>query len=66
MQEAMKEIIKFAKIGMNINEICACISVDNKKSIRLIENLGFILSASSIETFRKEKYLHNIYSLNCK
>jgi len=48
---------------MNIKEISACISIDNKRSIRLAENLGFVLSGSSYELFRGKKYLHNIYSL---
>lgn len=64
MQEAMREIIKFAKTEMNITEICACISVENQKSIRIVEKLGFALSGSSIEVFRGEEYLHNIYSLH--
>jgi len=63
MQEAMKEIIAFAKEKMCIKEISACIYHDNQKSIHLAENLGFVLSGSSIEVFRNEEYLHNIYSL---
>ncbi|WP_346916814.1 GNAT family N-acetyltransferase [Clostridium sp.] len=63
MQEAIKEIITFAARNMNIKEISACISIDNKRSIRLAENLGFVLSGSSYELFRDKKYLHNIYSL---
>lgn len=63
MKEAMKEIITFAARNMNIKEIQACIAIDNKRSIRLAENLGFILSVSSYEVFRDQKYLHNIYSL---
>ncbi len=63
MHEAMKEIIQFAIDKMHIKEINACIYLDNQRSINLVENLGFILSGSSYELFRDEKYLHNIYSL---
>jgi len=63
MHEAMKEIINFAKNQMYVNEIYACISTENQKSIRLVENLGFVLSSSSVEVFRGKEYLHNIYSL---
>lgn len=63
MQEAMKEIVRFAIDKMHIKEISACIYVDNQKSIRLVENLGFTLSGSSYELFRDKEYLHNIYSL---
>lgn len=63
MQEALKEIISFAKDQMGIKEIIACISVDNQKSIHLAEKLGFAISSSYYELFRGEKYLHNRYSL---
>lgn len=63
MQEAIKEIIKFAKDEMNIKEICACVYVENPKSIKLVENLGFVLSGSRVEVFRGDKYPHNLYSL---
>lgn len=63
MQEAMKKIIEFAMSEMKVKEIIACIYINNQKSIRLAENLGFVLSSSSCEVFRGNKYLHNIYSL---
>lgn len=63
MQEAMKAIITFAIDEMRINEISACIYIDNQKSIRLVENLGFVLSGSIYQSFRNKEYLHNIYSL---
>lgn len=63
MQEAMKAIITFAIDEMHIKEISACIYIDNQRSIRLVENLGFVLSGSSYELFRNREYLHNIYSL---
>jgi [ribosomal protein S5]-alanine N-acetyltransferase len=63
MQEAMKEIIAFAIAEMRIKEIRACIYIDNQKSIRLAEKLGFVLSGTSYELFRDKEYLHNRYSL---
>jgi len=63
MQEAMKKIIEFAMNEMQVKEIIACIYIDNQRSIRLAENLGFLLSGSSYEVFRGNKYLHNRYSL---
>lgn len=63
MQEAMKEIITFAIEKMSIKEIIACIYIDNQRSIRLAEKLGFVLSGSSYELFRGREYLHNRYSL---
>jgi len=63
MQEAMNEIISFAMKEMNIKEINACIYVENHRSIRLAENLGFVLSGSMNQTYKNEDYLHSIYSL---
>lgn len=63
IQEAMKEIIAFAIAEMNIKELIACIYIDNQRSIRLVEKLGFILSGSKVELFRNKEYLHNKYSL---
>lgn len=63
MQEAMREIIKFAIEEMKVKEINACIYINNERSIHLAEKLGFILCGSSYEIFRNEKYLHNIYTL---
>jgi ribosomal-protein-alanine N-acetyltransferase len=64
MQEAIKEIIALGMYEMHIKEINACISIDNQRSIRLVENLGFVLSGSSYELFRGKEYLHNVYSLH--
>ncbi|HEY8804987.1 MAG TPA: GNAT family N-acetyltransferase, partial [Clostridium sp.] len=63
MQEAMKEIIAIAMDSMHIKEINACIYIENQRSIRLAENLGFVLSGSSYELFRDKEYLHNRYAL---
>ena len=63
MREAMKEIISFSIDEMHIKEISASIYIDNQRSIHLAENLGFVLSGSSYESFRDNEYLHNRYSL---
>lgn len=63
MREAMREIISFAKDKMHVKEIRACIYMDNQKSIRLVENLGFVMSGTYYELFRGKEYLHSIYSL---
>jgi len=63
MQEAMKEIIAIAMDSMHIKEINACIYIENQRSICLAENLGFVLSGSSYESFRDKEYLHNRYAL---
>lgn len=63
MKEALNEIIAYADEIMRVKEIRAIISVDNTKSIRLAESLGFKVTGSEYVLFRNEKYLHNIYSL---
>lgn len=63
MQEAMKEILLFARDKMLIKEVRACIYVENQRSIHLVEKNGFVLSDSYCEKFRGKEYLHNIYSL---
>lgn len=66
MQEAIKEINNFAKNKMNISKIDAHISIENQKSIKLVEKLGFVLSDTSIVIFRGMEYPHNIYTLHLK
>ena len=63
MEEALKQIIEFAHKIMKIKEINACIYVDNSKSIRLIDKLGFKLNGSKTETFKGKEYLHDVYTL---
>lgn len=63
MQEAMKEIIEFSKLEMQVKEISACIYLENEKSIRLVKSFNFTLVGSYTEVFRGEEYMHNIYSL---
>ena len=63
MQEAIKEIIIFAKNKMKTKEVNACIYIENSKSINLVKKLGFIKNGSKNEIFRGKEYLHNIYTL---
>jgi ribosomal-protein-alanine N-acetyltransferase len=68
MQEAIGEIINFAERVMLIKQIDTNIFVDNKKSIKLLERFGFILTGSRNYLFRGREYPHKIYSLyiNCE
>jgi ribosomal-protein-alanine N-acetyltransferase len=63
MQEAINEIITFAKDKMHIEAISACIYIDNHMSIKLAKKLGFVMSGYSTELFRNKEYKHNRYSL---
>lgn len=63
MYEAMDSIIQFARNCMDIKVINACISMDNLKSISLVQKIGFIPTGSKDEVFRGKKYPHTIYSL---
>lgn len=64
--ESLNHIIEFAKNNMKVQEINACIYIENSRSIALAEKLGFVLTGSKYELFRGKKYLHSIYSLNLK
>jgi len=65
MNEAMQAIIEFAKTDMKINHINACIYIDNIKSIKLAEKLGFAFKDQmKDEIFRGEKYPHKILTLD--
>jgi hypothetical protein len=63
MTEAMQAIISFAGQQMGVREIRACIYVENERSIRLAERMGFKFSGTCSQTFRGTDYPHNIYSL---
>lgn len=64
MYEALQKIIEFARNTMSVKTINACIYIENSKSIKLVEKLGFELSGSKYERFRDKEYLHRIYSLS--
>ncbi len=64
MMEALKAILDFAKSEMMVRQVYAHIFVDNTKSIRLVERLGFTYNGETKNyQFRNEQYLHYIYSL---
>jgi ribosomal-protein-alanine N-acetyltransferase len=63
MQEAMREILTFAREKLLVKEIRACIAVDNQRSIHLAEKFGFALSGSTTLVFRGQDYPHHIYAL---
>ena len=64
MSEALETIIKFAKESMKIKRIHACIYIRNENSIKLAQKLGFVLTDTRNETFRRKEYLHNVYTLD--
>jgi len=60
--EALAAIVRFAVYEMQVRSIFAHISVDNIASARTAEKVGFIRTGDQYyETFRSEKYLHDIY-----
>jgi ribosomal-protein-alanine N-acetyltransferase len=63
MQEAMREILTFAREKMLVKEIRACIAVDNQRSIHLAKKFGFALSGSTTLVFRGQNFPHHIYAL---
>ncbi|MFL0251055.1 GNAT family N-acetyltransferase [Clostridium neuense] len=63
MQEAMKKVIEFAVNDMHVKEINAFVYSNNEKSKQLVEKLGFVVSGSSYEVFRGNKYPHKVYTL---
>jgi ribosomal-protein-alanine N-acetyltransferase len=64
MQEALIEILNFAKGNMNVMKIEAHVYVENIKSINLLGKIGFKISGTKNELFRGKEYLHNIYTLS--
>ena len=66
MNEAMREILKFARTDMGVKYIHACIFPDNQASVRLAEKHGFaFLGKMKDEIFRGQKYPHRIFTLDC-
>lgn len=64
MHEAIKEIVGFAKDKMKIEVIGASIYIENKRSVKLAESLGFARVGYSTELFRGKEYQHYRYSLS--
>jgi RimJ/RimL family protein N-acetyltransferase len=51
---------------MMVNRVCAHIYVDNLKSIRLAERLGFTFQGETeMCLFHNQQYLHKTYTLDC-
>ena len=66
MNEAMREILIFARCDMKVKRVNACIYKDNDASVKLAEKLGFVFAGQTKdEIFRGEKYLHKIFVLDC-
>ena len=66
MIEALKAICAFARSSMKVKSINACIYIDNKKSIKLAEKLGFVFRGQiKDEIFRSTRYAHKILTLDC-
>lgn len=66
MSEALNTILDFAWNEMMIKRVYAHIYVDNLKSIRLAERLGFIFQGETeMCLFHNQQYLHKIYRLDC-
>ncbi len=66
MYEALKAIIALAVQELKIRQINAHIYVENDKSSKLAEKLGFKSSGKEYYyTFRGVEYRHIIYSLDC-
>ena len=78
MREAMEVLPDFIRSDMGIRCVSACIYIDNHRSIKLAEKLGFVWGREmKTETFRERKYskrtfkgrllyLHKIFTLNYK
>lgn len=64
--EAMKRILAFAAQTMDLKEVYANISVDNRRSIALAERLGFRRTGSVNFEFRGENMPHFVYTLTTK
>lgn len=66
MMEALKAICEFARTDMKVRRINACISIDNKKSMKLAEKLGFTFNGQlKDEIFHGKAYPHKILILDC-
>lgn len=66
MCEALKAICGFARSNMKLRSINAWISVNNEKSIKLAEKLGFSFNGLiKDEIFRGKAYPHRIFTLDC-
>jgi ribosomal-protein-alanine N-acetyltransferase len=66
MSEALNAILDFARNEMMVKRVNAHIYVDNLKSIRVVERLGFTFQGETeMCLFHNQQYLHKIYTLDC-
>jgi ribosomal-protein-alanine N-acetyltransferase len=66
MLEALKAICAFARSNMKVKSIDARIYIDNEKSVKLAEKLGFTFNGLMIdEIFHGKAYPHKILTLDC-
>lgn len=66
MIEALRTICLFAQNDMKVRSINACIYINNDKSIKLAEKLGFAFTGQiKDEIFRGERYMHKILIHTC-
>ena len=63
MQEVAEEVIKFAMERLNVIEINTEIFIENERSIKLAEKLGFILTDKKMLKRDRKEYPHYVYTL---
>jgi RimJ/RimL family protein N-acetyltransferase len=64
MTEALRGILSFAKVEMNLKQIDAHIFADNASSVKLAQRNGFHYEGeTTVYVFRGKEYLHRIYRL---
>lgn len=65
MAEAMNEVLRLYAPKLGVERVFAHIAVENERSIRLAEKLGFVFRGET-ETlsFHGREYLHHIYELD--
>ncbi len=62
MQEALREVLRFAEKEMLVKHIAAHIAEGNEASIGLAKKLGFYQTEETYyEEFHGKKYLHRVY-----
>ncbi len=65
MNEALTAILTYAKESDEIRIVKAHVSINNKKSIQVVQRLGFVFEGETkVYTFKGVDYQHNIYVLH--
>jgi ribosomal-protein-alanine N-acetyltransferase len=65
MAEAMKRILAFASEAMELEEVFADISVENRRSVALAEKLGFRRTGATSFLFKGKDMPHHVYTYYC-